>query len=90
MARRVSGVSGRTRAKAGAEGINRCQFFAPEGDLDNGMVAPLSETASRCRSGDAMFHQPREATTMKITTAGIDPAKNVFQIHGIDERGKTR
>lgn len=25
---------------------------------------------------------------MKITTVGIDLAKNVFQIHGIDERGK--
>lgn len=26
---------------------------------------------------------------MKITTVGIDLAKNVFQIHGVDERGKT-
>lgn len=26
---------------------------------------------------------------MKITTAGIDLAKNVFQIHVVDERGKT-
>ena len=25
---------------------------------------------------------------MKITTMGIDLAKNVFQVHGIDERGK--
>ncbi len=25
---------------------------------------------------------------MKITTTGIDLAKNVFQIHGVDERGK--
>ncbi|CAM4018922.1 Mobile element protein [Kerstersia gyiorum] len=25
---------------------------------------------------------------MKITTVGIDLAKNVFQIHGVDERGK--
>jgi transposase len=24
---------------------------------------------------------------MKITTVGIDLAKNVFQLHGIDERG---
>ena len=24
---------------------------------------------------------------MKITTVGIDLAKNVFQVHGIDERG---
>src|ERR1700692_3697906 len=25
---------------------------------------------------------------MKLTTVGIDLAKNVFQIHGVDERGK--
>jgi len=25
---------------------------------------------------------------MKITTAGIDLAKNVFQIHGVDAQGK--
>jgi len=25
---------------------------------------------------------------MKITTIGIDLAKNVFQLHGVDERGK--
>lgn len=26
---------------------------------------------------------------MKITTVGIDLAKNVFQVHGVNERGKT-
>jgi transposase len=26
---------------------------------------------------------------MKITTVGVDLAKNVFQVHGIDERGRT-
>jgi transposase len=25
---------------------------------------------------------------VKITTIGIDLAKNVFQVHGVDERGK--
>jgi transposase len=25
---------------------------------------------------------------MKITTIGIDLAKNAFQVHGVDERGK--
>src|SRR5450759_3535368 len=29
------------------------------------------------------------ASTMKITTVGVDLAKNVFQMHGVDERGKT-
>ncbi|MGA8148258.1 MAG: hypothetical protein WB870_11885 [Gallionellaceae bacterium] len=27
---------------------------------------------------------------MKITTIGIDLAKEVFQIHGVDERGKVQ
>ena len=35
-----------------------------------------------------MFHPPREATDMKITTMGIDLAKNVIQVHGVDEHGK--
>ncbi len=26
---------------------------------------------------------------MKITTIGIDLAKNVFQVHGVDAQGKT-
>jgi len=30
----------------------------------------------------------REATEMKITTIGIDLAKSVFQVHGVDQRGK--
>src|SRR5450432_1930956 len=41
-----------------------------------------------CQSGSA--EQPLKrmgASTMKITTVGIDLAKNVFQVHGIDERG---
>jgi transposase len=27
---------------------------------------------------------------MKITTVGIDLAKNVFQIHGVEEHGKVK
>ena len=34
-----------------------------------------------------MFHQPGEATEVKITSVGIDLAKNVIQVHGVDERG---
>jgi hypothetical protein len=30
----------------------------------------------------------REATDMQITTIGIDLAKNVFQVHGVDQRGE--
>ena len=32
--------------------------------------------------------EPEGASTMQITTIGIDLAKNVFQIHGGDQRGK--
>lgn len=32
--------------------------------------------------------EPEGAPTMQITTIGIDRAKNVFQIHGADQRGK--
>ena len=28
------------------------------------------------------------ASTVKITAIGIDLAKNVFQVHGVDEHGK--
>jgi transposase len=32
--------------------------------------------------------KPAGASTMNITTAGLDLAKNLFQVHGVDERGK--
>ncbi len=48
--------------------------------------SPLPEAALECRSGEAKFHQPREATEMKITTVGIDLAKHVIQVHGVDRR----
>jgi len=43
-----------------------------------------------CQSGGA--NQPLEqtgASEMKVTTLGIDLAKNVFQLHGVNEYGKT-
>ncbi len=43
-----------------------------------------------CQSEDA--NQPLEqtgASDMKVTTAGIDRAKNVFQLHGVNAYGKT-
>ena len=36
-------------------------------------------------------HRPLEqegASAMKITTVGVDLAKNIFQIHGVNEQGK--
>lgn len=37
---------------------------------------------------NAAIHVTKGATTMKITTIGLDLAKNAFQLHGIDERGR--
>ena len=34
------------------------------------------------------FHLTREATEMKITTVGLDLAKKVLQIHGVNKQGK--
>jgi transposase len=31
--------------------------------------------------------EPRGASIMKVTTIGLDLAKNVFQVHGVDDRG---
>ena len=36
----------------------------------------------------AMFHKPEETTTMMITSIGLDLAKNVIQVHRVDEQGK--
>jgi transposase len=33
-------------------------------------------------------YDEKEASEMKVTTVGIDLAKSLFQLHGVDERGK--
>jgi hypothetical protein len=33
-------------------------------------------------------HQEREPSMSEITTIGLDLAKHVFQVHGIDARGR--
>lgn len=43
-----------------------------------------------CQSGCVDQPLKTEGTSaIKVTTAGIDLAKNVFQVHGVDEHGKT-
>jgi transposase len=38
---------------------------------------------------DSFDHQPkRGGSAMKVTTLGIDLAKNIFRVHGCDARGK--
>src|SRR3970282_2027047 len=50
---------------------------------------PLPEPASRCQSGNGFNPLKwKGASEMKITTVGIDLAKNVFQVHGVDGRGR--
>ena len=34
-----------------------------------------------------MFHKLGEATVKEIKTIGLDLAKNVIQVHGVDVRG---
>src|SRR5579863_3763177 len=34
-------------------------------------------------------HRQREPSMSEITTIGLDLAKNVFQVHGVDETGTT-
>ncbi len=33
-------------------------------------------------------HEQEEPSVMNISTIGLDLAKNVFQVHGIDDTGK--
>lgn len=43
-----------------------------------------------CQSGSAINHSNRTgASNMQVTTIGLDLAKNVFQVHGVDNRGNT-
>src|SRR5271155_3809256 len=50
---------------------------------------PPPQTASTCQSGSVSSHLTRMgASAMNITTVGIDLAKNVFQMHGVDARGR--
>ena len=38
-----------------------------------------------CRWGD---HDSREVDMLEVTTIGLDIAKSVFQVHGIDDEGE--
>jgi transposase len=51
----------------------------------------LSPKRHRCAKVEVFRNHLTEtgATAMKITAIGLDLAKNVFQVHGIDERGHT-
>ena len=40
-----------------------------------------------CQSGGVVNH-PREASVTEVSTIGLDLAKNVFSLHGVDAHGK--
>jgi hypothetical protein len=42
-----------------------------------------------CQSGSVIDHSNKKGRPLlKITTVGVDLAKNIFQIHGVNEHGK--
>src|SRR5438445_13845443 len=62
----------------------RCQP-APRFARNDGVDGP--RTASMCQTGDVSRTRQREPSMTKISTIGLDLAKNVFQVHGVDEFG---
>src|SRR5712691_5720896 len=55
--------------------------------LSDGVDGPLA--ASTCQTGVLKNHQEWEPSMSEITTIGLDLAKHVFQVHGIDAQGTT-
>ena len=45
--------------------------------------------ASVCQSGAVEVIHSQGAVHMQVTTVGLDLAKNVFQLHGVDAHGRT-
>src|SRR6266481_8511774 len=50
-----------------------------------GWTAP--RTASMCQTGDVDSTRRREPSMGEISMIGLDLAKNVFQVHGVDASG---
>src|SRR5947207_8272327 len=55
--------------------------------MSDGVDGPLA--ASRCQLVFLENHQEREPSMSEITTIGLDLAKHVFQVHGVDAQGTT-
>src|SRR5438132_11709018 len=52
-----------------------------------GWMAPLRHQCAKLVFSEN--HQEREPSMSEITTIGLDLAKHVFQVHGIDAEGTT-
>jgi hypothetical protein len=48
----------------------------------------LISSASMCQAEIVISVNDEEESTMEINRVGVDLAKNVFQLHGADRRGK--
>src|SRR5437763_12400557 len=75
-----AGGDGRIKARFGRR---ECEEIA----LNDGVDGPLA--ASRCQLVFLENHQEREPSMSEITTIGLDLAKHVFQVHGVDAQGTT-
>ena len=67
-------------------------FYACRRKMPNVMVwtPPLPNGIAMCQSGRVKPPlNEEEESVMNITTIGLDIAKNVFQLHGVDANGKT-
>src|SRR5438477_10325121 len=51
-----------------------------------GWMAPVA--ASRCQNGSWLKHHRGEPSMSEIKTIGLDLAKHVFQVHGVDAAGE--
>ena len=56
--------------------------------MSNGMVAPSLIGIKSAKVECVTDHLNREETTTKITTIGVDLAKAVFAVHGVNAHGK--
>jgi hypothetical protein len=62
-----------------------------EKDIPVSRLLTSQLTATQCQNGDsevAHAHHTK-GEVMHIITVGIDLAKNVFAVHGIDQQGRT-
>src|ERR1700737_992927 len=64
------------------------RYSAARGASLNGMDAPFLNRHRGAKVGVVSQPLLRGSVTMKITTIGIDLAKMLLQVHGVDKHGK--
>ena len=72
--------------------VETCSLSADEGRLtanSNGMDSPSPQRHQSARLGMLINQSTaRRSPLMNISRVGIDLAKNVFQVHGVDRLGQ--